>query len=41
MAIMKSEVITLNVNGRAHQVALDPNVTLLMALRGLGYVDVK
>jgi len=38
---MKSEVITLNVNGRAHQVALAPNVTLLTALRDLGYTDVK
>jgi carbon-monoxide dehydrogenase small subunit len=38
---MKSEVITLNVNGHAHQVALAPNVTLLTALRDLGYTDVK
>jgi carbon-monoxide dehydrogenase small subunit len=38
---MKAEVITLNVNGRAHRVALDPNVTLLTALRDLGYTDVK
>jgi len=38
---MKPEVITLNVNGRAHQVALGPNVTLLTALRDLGYTDVK
>jgi len=38
---MKPEVITLNVNGRTHHVALAPNVTLLMALRDLGYTDVK
>jgi aerobic carbon-monoxide dehydrogenase small subunit len=41
MAIMKSEVVTLHVNGRPHQVALDPNVTLLVTLRDLGYTDVK
>ncbi len=38
---MKPEVITLNVNGRTHFVALAPNVTLLTALRDLGYTDVK
>jgi carbon-monoxide dehydrogenase small subunit len=38
---MKPQMITLNVNGRAHHVALAPNVTLLTALRDLGYVDVK
>ena len=38
---MKRRSITLNVNGREHQVALDPNVTLLIALRDLGYTDVK
>ena len=38
---MKSEVITLNVNGCAHRIALDPNVTLLAVLRDLGYTDVK
>ena len=38
---MKPEVITLNINGRAHSVALNPNVTLLTALRDLGYTDVK
>ena len=38
---MKPELITLNVNGCAHQVALAPNVTLLAALRNLGYTDVK
>ncbi len=38
---MKPEVITLNINGRAHTVALAPNVTLLNALRDLGYTDVK
>lgn len=38
---MKPEVITLNINGRAHPVALKANVTLLTALRDLGYTDVK
>ena len=38
---MKLEVITLKINGRVHPVALAPNVTLLTALRDLGYTDVK
>jgi len=38
---MKPEVITLIVNGRTHYTALMPNVTLLQALRDLGYTDVK
>jgi len=38
---MKLEVITLKINGRLHPVALAPNVTLLTALRDLGYTDVK
>jgi len=38
---MKPEAITLNINGRTHHVALAPNVTLLAALRDLGYTDVK
>lgn len=39
---MDSKIITLTVNGRRHQVALPPNITLLRALREhLGYVDVK
>jgi len=38
---MQPKVITLNVNGREHWVALNPNVTLLQALRDLGYTDVK
>ena len=38
---MQPEIITLNVNGRKHQTALNPNATLLDALRGLGYTDVK
>ena len=38
---MKSEVITLVINGRVHPAALAPNVTLLTALRDLGYTDVK
>jgi len=38
---MQPKVVTLNVNGREHYVALAPNVTLLQALRDLGYTDVK
>lgn len=38
---MQSRSVTLTVNGRLHQVTLTPNVTLLQALRELGYVDVK
>ena len=38
---MKPELITLHINGRTHPLALAPNVTLLHALRDLGYVDVK
>ena len=38
---MKPQIITLNVNRRTHHVALAPNITLLHALRDLGYTDVK
>ena len=38
---MKPELYTLQINGRQHAVALTPNVTLLHALRDLGYIDVK
>ncbi len=38
---MQPRIVTLNVNGRRHQAALNPNVTLLYALRDLGYTDVK
>jgi len=38
---MKPELETLHINGRTHTLALAPNVTLLHALRDLGYVDVK
>jgi carbon-monoxide dehydrogenase small subunit len=38
---MQPQVITLKVNGRTHHAALPPNVTLLHALRDLGYTDVK
>lgn len=38
---MQPKVVTLNVNGRQHVVALNPNITLLHALRDLGYTDVK
>lgn len=38
---MEAQLVTLNVNGRKHTVALEPHVTLLRALRDLGYTDVK
>lgn len=38
---MDLKIVSLQVNGRTHQVALAPNVTLLQALRDLGYTDVK
>lgn len=39
---MESKIINLTVNGRKHKVALEPNITLLHALREhMGYVDVK
>jgi aerobic-type carbon monoxide dehydrogenase small subunit (CoxS/CutS family) len=38
---MKPTLITLTVNGRRHHVALAPHITLLRALRELGYTDVK
>lgn len=38
---MQSKLITLNINNRTHQVAVQPNATLLQALRDLGYTDVK
>jgi carbon-monoxide dehydrogenase small subunit len=38
---MQPQVITLHINGRTHYVALAPNVTLLTALRDLGYTEVK
>jgi aerobic carbon-monoxide dehydrogenase small subunit len=38
---MEAKVVKLKVNGRKHHVALAPNVTLLHALRDLGYTDVK
>jgi carbon-monoxide dehydrogenase small subunit len=38
---MKAKLVTLRVNGRQHHVALEPHVTLLRALRELGYTDVK
>jgi len=38
---MKPQMITLHINGHTHYVALDPNQTLLVALRDLGYTDVK
>jgi carbon-monoxide dehydrogenase small subunit len=33
--------VVLRVNGRQHELALDPNVSLLQALRDLGHTDVK
>ncbi|MCX6054855.1 MAG: (2Fe-2S)-binding protein [Chloroflexi bacterium] len=38
---MKPQIITLHINGHTHTVALNPNLTLLLALRDLGYTDVK
>ncbi len=38
---MQPKVVTLHINGRKHQVALNPNVTLLSVLHELGYTDVK
>jgi len=38
---MQPRIVMLNINGRKHQVALNPNVTLLAALHDLGYTDVK
>jgi carbon-monoxide dehydrogenase small subunit len=38
---MNARVVTLNVNGHTHTLALAPNVTLLRVLRDLGYTDVK
>ena len=38
---MQAKIVTLTVNGRRHQIALDPNLTLLYTLRELGYTDVK
>ena len=37
----RSTIITLYVNGRAHELAVQPNTVLLHALRELGYTDVK
>lgn len=38
---MPKRKVVLHVNGRQHELALDPNVSLLQALRDLGYTDVK
>lgn len=38
---MKPKLVTLRVNGRQHHLALEPHITLLRALRELGYTDVK
>ena len=38
---MPKKKTALRVNGRQHELALDPNVSLLQALRDLGYTDVK
>jgi aerobic-type carbon monoxide dehydrogenase small subunit (CoxS/CutS family) len=38
---VQARVVTLNVNGRTHIGALNPNMTLLQALRELGHTDVK
>jgi carbon-monoxide dehydrogenase small subunit len=39
--MMKPTLVSLTINGRQHHVALEPHVTLLRALRDLGYTDVK
>ena len=38
---MERRAIRLTINGRAHEVSVAPNSTLLETLRGLGYTDVK
>lgn len=38
---MEPRPITLTVNGRTHQALFKPEVTLLQALREMGYTDVK
>ncbi len=38
---MQTRILTLGVNGREQQLSQTPNVTLLTALRNLGYTDVK
>jgi carbon-monoxide dehydrogenase small subunit len=38
---MPKKKTVLRVNGRQHELALDPNVSLLQALRDLDYTDVK
>lgn len=38
---MTPKLVALNVNGKMHHVALEPHITLLRALRELGYTDVK
>jgi len=37
----RATLITLQVNGRKHEVAVQPNAVLLHTLRDLGYTDVK
>jgi carbon-monoxide dehydrogenase small subunit len=39
--MMTPKLVTFNVNGRTHHLALETHVTLLRALRELGYTDVK
>ena len=38
---MAPKLVTLKVNGRTHHLALEAHITLLRALRELGYTDVK
>jgi carbon-monoxide dehydrogenase small subunit len=38
---MTRQPVHLRVNGRTHELLLEPNVTLLYVLRDLGYTDVK
>ena len=41
MRMRRATLITLQVNGRKHEVAVQPNAVLLHTLRDLGYTDVK
>jgi carbon-monoxide dehydrogenase small subunit len=38
---MKPQLVTLHINGRTHYTPVAANVSLLTALRDLGYIDVK
>jgi len=38
---MQTRTVTMTINGREHEVACQPNATLLQVLRRLSYTDVK